>query len=79
MKKGVEEKERAQEDAAVDISLSTVMTLSRPSKTGVASEAQPSSAAKRQGRVVTDEDSDSDANSELLNVIGFDPDLQRWI
>ena len=68
--KRVDERERAQEDAAVDISLSTVMTLPGPSKAGDDSTSTSKTAqgkAKAQAPVAAadDDDSDSDANSEL--------------
>ena len=65
-----DERDRAQEDAAVDISLSTVMTLPGPSKAGDDSTSTSKTAkgkAKAQAPVAAadDDDSDSDANSEL--------------
>ena len=68
--KRLEEKAKAQEDAAVDISIATVMTLSGSSKPGKLSKAPgaKSTAAtdgNAQPRTEDNEDSDSDANSEL--------------
>ncbi|RDX46820.1 Utp14-domain-containing protein [Lentinus brumalis] len=70
----LEEKEKAQEDAAVDISLSTVMTLSEPSKVGESSKSAAQAAAPAKGKKAQaqseskqdrEDESDSDANSEL--------------
>ncbi|KAM5539977.1 hypothetical protein V8D89_006480 [Ganoderma adspersum] len=67
--KRLEEKAKAQEDASVDISMSTVMTLSGPSKVGESSKAPATKSVPSNGKakpsVVDDQDSDSDANSEL--------------
>lgn len=73
----MEEKAKALEDAAVDVSLSTVMTLDNGSEAGP-SKAGPSSKSKskpsaKSASVATgkarapqdDDDSDSDANSEV--------------
>ena len=68
--KRLEEKAKAQEDASVDISMTTVMTLSGPSKVGesskaVATKSVPASNGKAKPSAVDDQDSDSDVNSEL--------------
>ena len=68
--KRLEEKAKAQEDASVDISMSTVMTLSGPSKVGESSKAPATksthaSNGKTKPSAVNDQDSDSDVNSEL--------------
>ncbi|TBU39857.1 Utp14-domain-containing protein [Dichomitus squalens] len=68
--KRLEEKVKAQEDAEVDISLSTAMTLSEPSKAGepskvTALKSAPAADGKAKATSAADEDSDSDVNSEL--------------
>ncbi|KAI1790907.1 Utp14-domain-containing protein [Ganoderma leucocontextum] len=68
--KRLEEKAKVQEDAAVDISMSTVMTLSGPSKADQSSKAPGTKSAavtngKGKPRTAGAEDSDSDGNSEL--------------
>lgn len=75
VQKRLEEKEKAQDEATVDISLSTVMTLGEAgpsskagqSSSSSASAAKPSSAAtKGKARASQDgDDSDSDVNSEV--------------
>lgn len=75
VKNRLEEKAKALEDAAVDVSLSTVMTLANgseagPSKAGQSSKSKSSSksasVAKGKARAPhDDDDSDSDANSEV--------------
>ncbi|PIL31303.1 hypothetical protein GSI_06001 [Ganoderma sinense ZZ0214-1] len=68
--KRLEEKAKVQEDAAVDISMSTVMTLSGPSKAGESSKASsaksiPATNGKAKPSAMDNQDSDSDVNSEL--------------
>ncbi|EIW64453.1 Utp14-domain-containing protein [Trametes versicolor FP-101664 SS1] len=77
VKNRLEEKAKALEDAAVDVSLSTVMTLANGNEAGPSKAGQPSkpkskptaksaSVAKGKARASqADDDSDSDANSEV--------------
>lgn len=69
-KKRLEEKDKAHEDAEVDINLSAVMTLSKAGEPSSVQTTKSSAKGKGKGKglataIPVDDDSDSDANSEL--------------